>query len=370
MKEKLLEQLNDLAKENNLYIVGAGKCGTILGEWMNRNKVKWSGYLDRKKSGESLNGKEIYDTFSPKNKKDHFIISSFYLHDEMKDDLLKQSVSVEQITAIDYDLFFEIYGEISDWGKYTNKIKRFCGYHKNDKRCFVIGNGPSLTIEDLEKLQGEISFASNAIYAVYGSTKWRPNYYFMGDPAFANAIGKSSESLKTSILDCDAAFISVLVEGYKFRDNDEFQNIYYMRRGEKIDEVTKLPCFSEDCSEVVYASSTITYVLLQMAVYMGFKEIYLLGMDFTFSNEQYRDNSVKSRNISNHMDLIEKECQKFTKAVENRVGYSYLAYIDMQRDGYIAAKRYADEHGIKIYNATRGGKLEVFERVNFDTLFG
>jgi len=33
------------------------------------------------------------------------------------------------------------------------------------------------------------------------------------------------------------------------------------------------------------------------------------------------------------------------------------------------AKEYADGHGIKIYNATRGGKLEVFERVNFDDLF-
>ncbi len=36
---------------------------------------------------------------------------------------------------------------------------------------------------------------------------------------------------------------------------------------------------------------------------------------------------------------------------------------------YTEAKRYADTHGIKIYNATRGGKLEVFERVDFDSLF-
>ena len=36
---------------------------------------------------------------------------------------------------------------------------------------------------------------------------------------------------------------------------------------------------------------------------------------------------------------------------------------------YQAAREYADRHGIKIYNATRGGKLEVFERVDFDSLF-
>ncbi len=34
----------------------------------------------------------------------------------------------------------------------------------------------------------------------------------------------------------------------------------------------------------------------------------------------------------------------------------------------MAAKNYADSHGIKILNATRGGKLEVFERVNFDEI--
>ena len=35
---------------------------------------------------------------------------------------------------------------------------------------------------------------------------------------------------------------------------------------------------------------------------------------------------------------------------------------------YKKAKEYADKHGIKIYNATRGGALEVFPRVNFDDL--
>ena len=40
-----------------------------------------------------------------------------------------------------------------------------------------------------------------------------------------------------------------------------------------------------------------------------------------------------------------------------------------QLKAYQKAKQYAETHGIKIYNATRGGKLEVFERVDFDSLF-
>ncbi|MBQ4379398.1 MAG: hypothetical protein II821_09430 [Treponema sp.] len=43
---------------------------------------------------------------------------------------------------------------------------------------------------------------------------------------------------------------------------------------------------------------------------------------------------------------------------------------DFATNAFFAAKRYADEHGVRILNATRGGKIEVFERVDFDSLFG
>ena len=41
---------------------------------------------------------------------------------------------------------------------------------------------------------------------------------------------------------------------------------------------------------------------------------------------------------------------------------------DKMIDAYKVAKQYADDHNIKIYNATRGGKLEVFERVDLDDI--
>ena len=367
--EELLIWINSLPESANLYIAGAGKCGEVLGEWLNQKRVFWKGYIDKKKKNSTLNNKEIYNSSEIKSINDYFIISSYYYGNEIAMELMEQGVAKEHFIIMDFDLFYEIYDAISDWKKYTGKIKQFRNCHKGRKRCFVIGNGPSLTISDLEKLQGEISFASNTIYAVYDYTTWRPNYYFMGDPAFANKIAEDEMTLKKIVSNCDTAFISVLVKEFNKRNDDRFNNICYIRRGNKIDNDSKLPCFSEECSEVVYASSTITYVLLQMAVYMGFNEIYLLGIDFSFSNEQYKDGTVQSKNISNHMELIEKEDRKFNEMAKDRVGYSYLAYIDMQKNGYLSAKKYADEHGIKIYNATRGGKLEVFERVDFDTLF-
>jgi hypothetical protein len=39
-----------------------------------------------------------------------------------------------------------------------------------------------------------------------------------------------------------------------------------------------------------------------------------------------------------------------------------IANIEAMNKAYISARKYADSHGIKIYNVTRGGKLEWFER--------
>ena len=57
--------------------------------------------------------------------------------------------------------------------KYKNKY--------NGERCFIIGNGPSLTVHDLEKLESEYTFATNRIYHVYAKTDWRPSFYCIQD---------------------------------------------------------------------------------------------------------------------------------------------------------------------------------------------
>ena len=52
------------------------------------------------------------------------------------------------------------------------------------KRAFIIGNGSSLRISDLDRLTGEITFACNKIYLAFDQTQWRPTYYVAGDRLF------------------------------------------------------------------------------------------------------------------------------------------------------------------------------------------
>ncbi|MEH7386550.1 hypothetical protein V7147_14245, partial [Bacillus sp. JJ1521] len=101
--------------------------------------------------------------------------------------------------------------------------------------------------------------------------------------------------------------------------------------------------FSGDAFAGVYDGYSITYSLIQIAVYMGFKEIYLLGVDCNYP-----------KNMNHHF----KEY--------GHVDPTFLSARDKMISAFNEARKYANRNNIKIYNATRGGMLEVFERVDLD----
>lgn len=217
------------------------------------------------------------------------------------------------------------------------------------KRCFIIGNGPSLKGSDLDKLKGEVTFAANRIDPIFRETKWRPKYYCAFDDGFI----KNKDNHKyIELIDSDIKFLRK--QGYyysrKIKGNKCYLNTRYSRR------YLKNPKFSRDISEYVYTIATVTYTSIQIAAYMGIKEIYFIGMDNSYANERLKDGTLIKNN----------ETKNYFGNEEINNGFSAVYEMDI---AYEAAKNYADKNGIKIYNATRGGKLEIFERVEFDTLF-
>lgn len=355
-------------RENELYIVGAGKYGEIFGSYFNKHGIDWVGYID-KRAGvlQQINGTMVYAYDDIDMNTACFMVSTYLYRKEVLEELKSRGVTDEQIYLYkDQRIFFEIYEDLIHCKELTKRMSHF--YHKyDDQRCFIIGNGPSLRKEDLQKLKNSVSFASNSIYALYKSIDWRPTFYCAQDPIFCKEMMSNEESMQRVIQGCDAAFIALLGEGIQFREYPDMRHVYYMRTLDARSGNGKLK-FSTDCCEQVYTAGTITYSMLQLAVYMGFKQIYLLGMDFSYSVEKHEDNSITRQNVCNHMEEIEREEKKLYKSLISRWGSSYLAEIDLQLAGYKTAKEYADAHDIEIYNATRGGKLEVFPRIDFDSL--
>ena len=102
------------------------------------------------------------------------------------------------------------------------------------------------------------------------------------------------------------------------------------------------------------------YTAAQIAAYMGIKEIFLIGVDHHFHISQNNagqivvDNSVKDY---------------FTDKYNEDKDQLYIPNTEKSTLTYVAMKEQCEKRGIKVINATRGGKLEVFSRVDFDSLF-
>ena len=220
-------------------------------------------------------------------------------------------------------------------------IAKFRNLH-NGKRCFIVATGPSLTVSDLNMLKdhNEICFSMNSIYHAFDQTEWRPDYYVMSD---YRGFDEYKDLLDT--LSVKEKFLSDTSES--FWNMPHANNVFrYHQHYEYCSD--RLPKFSDDFSIRSYIGTTVTYTCMQLAVYMGFKEIYLLGVDFSYGG-----------NCTN------KKYGHFHKEDE-LVAIGFVKQVEL---AYRAAEKYTKEHGRKIYNATRGGKLEIFERVNFDLLF-
>ena len=232
----------------------------------------------------------------------------------------------------------------------SNALKRFKDIHKG-KRCFIVATGPSLKVSDLEVLDrnNEISFSMNRINLIFEKTAWKPHYYVASDPRMLEYFGREIKDI------CKiAAFVSDHYPGFIPKEENIFQFHTMIDTG--------MPRgFATEISRGMYSALNVMYFCLQISIYMGFDEIYLLGVDF--------DNYIPApgRKLQHFTDAYKTE---EIKEIENQDGFmdEYIAKAYTLR-GYELAKEIADMKGIKIYNATRGGRLEVYERRNFDELF-
>ncbi|MCD8107088.1 MAG: DUF115 domain-containing protein [Oscillospiraceae bacterium] len=218
--------------------------------------------------------------------------------------------------------------------------------------CFIIGNGPSLTINDLEKLDGKHTFAANRIYSLLDKTSWRPQFYTCVDHEAYKEFGN-----KIMEVGSEKFFFDYNGKHYIKNDAPNNAEVYYVNHYEPF-KVSKWglsqAVISEDISKFVSASNTVTFVSMQIAIYMGFKNIYLVGVDHQYARQILSDGTI----------IENKDVKTYAEGIlDSGVG---LQCIDATTNAYEVAQKYCENHDVKIYNATRGGKLEVFPRVDFD----
>lgn len=237
--------------------------------------------------------------------------------------------------------------------KYGKEILKYKDKYKG-KRCFLVGNGPSLKAEDLTKLyeNKEITFAFNRIYNIFDSTDWRPTFYISQDEKMLKGCCEEVEKL-----DLPVKFIPIQL--YWYHDISIRDALYFNMNWQQIENPMNFS-FSDDITKKIDCASTGMYTAAQMATYMGFSEIYFIGVDHHFQISQNSKGEIVVDNT-----VKDYFTDKYNEDKENL----YIPNTEKSTFTYIAMKNHCDRLGIKVYNATRGGKLEVFPRIEFDSLF-
>ncbi len=231
------------------------------------------------------------------------------------------------------------------WRKQSREnIVKFKNVHLN-KRCFIIGNGPSIKNTDLSKLRNEITFGMNRIYLAYQDMGFSTTYFVSVNDLVIEQCADDIQSLD------QPRFVSWR-GGKKWLhpDNDLF--FLYTTYTE--------PGFSKDIRNRIWESATVTYVALQIAFYMGFQEVILIGVDHNFETKGKANTTIVSQGDDpNHFHP-----EYFGK------GFRWqLPDLEKSEIGYRMAKSTFEKSGRKILDATIGGKLTIFDKINYDDCF-
>lgn len=238
-----------------------------------------------------------------------------------------------------------------------NKYGKHITSYKNQyvgQRCFVIGNGPSLRAEDLTVLHAhrEITFAFNRIYNIFEATPWRPTFYISQDEKMLSGCADI-----VNALDLPAKFIPIQLKWYFGIDISGAQ--YFNLTGQKTESPSAFH-FSDNIAHEIFNADTVMYTAAQLAAYMGFREIYMIGVDHHFQISQNNKGEI----------LVDPSVKDYFSDQYNEDRETlYIPNTEKSTMTYLAMKQHCSQRGIQVYNATRGGKLEVFPRVDFDSLF-
>ncbi|MEZ9660431.1 MULTISPECIES: 6-hydroxymethylpterin diphosphokinase MptE-like protein [unclassified Vibrio] len=245
------------------------------------------------------------------------------------------------------------------WRGFINRsgLREFKNKYKGE-RVFIVGNGPSLNKHDLSLLNGEYSFAVNGIFYKTREVGYKPTFYVVEDRHVA---GDNVDDINA--YDVDYKFFPCDYKSMFKRNKNTF--FYTMDKGyyHKSSPFFSMPRFSCDANDVLYCGQSVTMINIQLAAYMGFSEVYLIGMDHNYVLPD--DADVNGEEITSNSD----DPNHFHPDYFGKGKKWHDPHLDRVERSYQYMKTSLEARGIKVFNATHGGKLEVFERIDYRGLF-
>lgn len=229
-------------------------------------------------------------------------------------------------------------------GRATRKqLDAYRDKHRGE-RCIIIGNGPSLNDTPMDLLKGEYTFGLNRLYLMFDKLGFETTYHVVVN--------------KYVVEQCADDFQTIAAPLFTTTPNRE-----YLPNGERRVFLERLtgPRFSPDLRKGVWEGATVTYVAMQLAYFMGFEQVVIVGVDHNFVSKGTPHKLVESTGgDANHFDP-----SYFGK------GFKWqLPDLETSEIAYELARQNFEADGRSIVDATVGGKLDIFPKVDLATVLG
>ncbi len=234
------------------------------------------------------------------------------------------------------------------------------------QRCFIMGNGPSLNQMDLSLLRGEHVWGSNRCYLLFDRVDWRPDFYVAVDKRVVPDNRDQINQLPAELP--GTKFFFPLV----FRTQGVLKSaptVYWFDEKSLRVDMDHLPegTFTRDASRQVYGVFSVTVAALQLAVYLGFNPIYLIGCDTSYV--KMPTVQVEDGNPERLVSTQDNDPNHFDGRYFGQGKKWHEPHVARMIFHYHEARQICDSLGVQVFNATVGGNLEEFPRVNYPDLF-
>jgi hypothetical protein len=223
------------------------------------------------------------------------------------------------------------------------KLKEYKDFHRGE-RCFIIGNGPSLKKTDLTHLVRQNTFGMNRIYMAFAELGFTTTYYVSVNDLVIEQCAEDIRGLPIP----------------KFLSWHSHPHIQPTHNTQFLYTTYLAPKFARDVSGRVWEGATVTYVALQLAFHMGFRQVILIGVDHNFTTQGKPNTTVVSQGDDpNH----------FNPGYFGKGFRWQLPDLETSERAYRMAREAYAEAGREVLDATVDGKLTVFPKVDYESLF-
>ncbi len=251
--------------------------------------------------------------------------------------------------------------------------KAFKNIHKG-QRCFILATGPSIATQDLTQLADETCIAVSDFHLHPQAGAIDPEYCVnapMHAPFDVDAIKVSIGGARRVFSSDTRYFFGHVPYQYSwhsvFRANSALMpmHTHYINYSgsSRLDEFNFRNPGNWDLAGTPFNCMTVVFSAIQLAVYMGFSKIYLLGCDHDYLQRIIRGQGFDDHHFYQDRDAGLKGAAQVLESFTLEQWFEQYYFRWMQ---YRLMLEYARENGQEIVNATNGGMLDVFPRARLD----